>query len=265
MFSNKESQNNNNNLINFMKCTPIKVKRDNNFTFESSTIKSSVEARKNETYKRKEYKKNAELDKNITKDQNSNYKYSGDSLKGVELNKTFFSILKNKIFSNKKNKDKIYYQNEFCKKYCGEKLFKNLDLNQRYYIKKSGESIIHNQGCPLFKIKPKKARTNSNPMSYRELRKNSVEKDLTLLDLSLAVNRASSIVSNIKTTRASSQTKDKLFKIPNNKNNKNTQNESIRREYEIKVQKNSTNNDNSNSDLINSVEFNKIKNRTIVR
>jgi hypothetical protein len=250
IFSNNEAAEANNK---FMKFTQIKVKKDN-ITFENSTNKSSHEESKSNTNSKITENKNFEIKKKNINIDNSKYKNSVENLRGVELNKTFYYILKNKISSNTKNSDKLYSKNEFCKKYCGEKLFKNLDLNQRFQIKKTGEAIIHNHVCPLFKNKINKIRTNSVPFSYRELRKNSVEKDLTLLDLSLAVNKAKSIVTPRKATKTSSQIKENSCKILNI--TKNSNNKSVRAENE--------NNDYCNQDFTNFVEYNKIKNRTIV-
>lgn len=263
MFSNKEAPDTKNNFMNFMKYTPIKVKKDI-ITFENSTNKSlNEEGKSNKDLNKIELKK-TELQRKDSNQDNSKYKFSGDTLKGVELNKTYYYILKNKLSSNKKNIDKLYSQNDFCKKYCGEKLFMNLDLNQRFYIKKTGEVIIHNQGCPLYQKKANSNRTKSVPMSHREQRKNSIERDLTLLNLSLAVVSGNSINPSSKTPKASSQIKVNSSKIPIP--NKDSPIKSVRKERGfIQVKKEfNNNNENCNQDFIKFEEYKKIKNRTIV-
>ena len=97
----------------------------------------------------------------------------------MDSNKSFLSKRKNTI-SKISETDDIYLQKEFCQKYCGEKLFKDLYLNQRFYLKKSGEVHFHDENCKLFKRKSKEFK-NSSTVTFREKRKNEVEKNLSLL------------------------------------------------------------------------------------
>jgi len=249
-----------------MEYTPIKV-RKGSITCENSTNKSIKKENRSGTKdtKKTERKKSEFISKDLLYQEDTKYKYSGDSLKGVELNKTFFSIIKNKIISNKKiTGDKLYFQNEICKKFCGEKLFKTLDLNQRFYLKKTGEAIIHNQGCPLYMKKANPIRNKSVPMTHREQRKNSIEKDYTLLNLSLAVVKGNSIKTPSQTPKASSTINDNSNKIPFLGKDIPTKTLQIGKQN-IQVKKNHNNNyENSNENFIKFVEYNKLQNRTIV-
>jgi len=190
-------------LSNLLISSSIKVKREKNSIEDSSTLENIL------TSKDK---------KEINKNERTSLNYFCESLKEVELNKTFYSILKNKInISNKENNTPKNFlsQNQFCKKFCGEKLFKNLDLNQnqRFYLKKTSEGILHIQGCPLFKKKSTQVRTKSQHMSYREQRKSSVEKDFTLLDLSLVAVREKSLLISKKNDNLRESVNNSLYFI----------------------------------------------------
>lgn len=129
-------------------------------------------------------------------DNNKN-KHSLDTGKAEDGIK--MSVKKKKLNNtNSMGKEPIYQQNEYCKKYCGEKLFKNLGLNQRFYIRNNGDNMLHNVGCVFYNIKSSQSRTKSVSTSYREKRKISVEKDMALLDLSLAVIKSTSVMNSSK-------------------------------------------------------------------
>lgn len=108
----------------------------------------------------------------------------------LKLNRTFFKI-RNKNFierhkENEKLENKIYLEKEYCRKNCRDKLFKNLDLDQRYYLNK--EIInLHCENCPIYLRENANNRSSSMPTSYREKRKNNYsQKEETLLNISLA-------------------------------------------------------------------------------
>ena len=162
--------------------------------FSSVTVKSlkdlQIDKLNLQSNKKGKIQKNLLIQNESQGKQQLKYQYSGDSITGVGLNKTFFSIKKsNMMMSNVSNKEKFNFirEKEFCKKNCGEKLFKNLDLNQRFYLKKNGFPEIHNKNCTFFRKKINSTKNESISSSFREKRKIKVEKDLTLLRLSLSI------------------------------------------------------------------------------
>jgi len=215
MFSNINNNNNNSELKNESKdsinLNQIKVKKRNDLTQEK--LKQF-----NQNEGKNILNDNANLKKKDKIYYIKNCRYSGEALKGVELNRTFYSILKNKISKNMENTENIYSPNEFCLKFCGEKLFKNLDLNQRFSLKKSGKLLFHNKLCPFYSAYKKHERTNSIPISFREKRKISLEKDLTFVYLSGALARANSIICTSSTYNAKQNINDNCFLRDEEKN-----------------------------------------------
>jgi hypothetical protein len=93
----------------------------------------------------------------------------GSLVTGVKLNRTFFAIRQKN--ENERAKNNISWEAEYCRKNCGEKLFKNLDLNQRYYINKVKKVNLHSENCPIYINENLQIRSSSIPTSYREKRK----------------------------------------------------------------------------------------------
>lgn len=104
---------------------------------------------------------------------------------GVKLNRTFFSIRQKKEIE--RAKDSSSYEADYCRKHCGERLFKNLDLSQRYYLNKGNRINLHSENCPIYIRESLQARSSSIPTSHREKRKmNSVTtKDEVILNASI--------------------------------------------------------------------------------
>ena len=97
--------------------------------------------------------------------------------------------------------EELKNQRDFCKKNCGEKLFKNLDLSQRFYLKKNKQNQIHHEKCFLFKRKilvKKESNNTSTPLKFREKRRSEVEKNISLLDFSLIGMRSNSVFEDNK-------------------------------------------------------------------
>lgn len=190
MSSIDENENSNfeNNISSFP-VTPIKIKVFSGFDFPSDKLNSNDY---NNIYDNSFNSSN----KNSLRSSNEiNFCTKNGS------NKNFWSKNYNRKNSmnkisekNNNNEDELYKQKEFCKKFCGEKLFKDLDLNQRFYLKKTGEVHIHAENCKLFKRHPKEIKKSSVPLKFREKRKTEVEKNLSLLDFSLAGVRSKSFM-----------------------------------------------------------------------
>jgi hypothetical protein len=88
---------------------------------------------------------------------------------------------------SEKIENKHYLDNEYCRRNCRDKLFKNLDLDQRYYLNK--EIInLHCENCPINFKENNNIKTSSIPTSFRDKRKinNNTLKDETLLNISMA-------------------------------------------------------------------------------
>jgi hypothetical protein len=217
MSSIDENFENNKSLINFP-ITPIKVKIFNEFEYPSDN--PNLRLKYNDIYDNSFYF-NSTIKKKLSKtkfdSRNDNDNNTNISLIKVDSTKTFFSknkinenntlilnnnnnnnnlILKNLQVKSKSKTEEIYLQSEYCQKYCGEKLFKDLDLNQRFYLKKSGDIHMHHENCKLFKRKSKEIKNSSIPIKFREIRKSEVEKNSSLLDFSLAGVRSKSLIEN---------------------------------------------------------------------
>lgn len=201
--------------------TPIKVKVFHGFEYPSDKMGSKSDY--NEIYENSfnSNLKNSCLNevKFSTKNGNTNspnnstaknFNNNNTSLKKESSNKSFFTKRKS-VISKLSENDDIYKQKEFCKKFCGEKLFKDLDLNQRFYLKKSGEVHIHNENCKFFKRQSKQNKNSSIPTKFREKRKSEVEKNLSLLDFSLAGVRSKSLMDNSNIFNNNSSSKFKKF------------------------------------------------------
>ena len=93
----------------------------------------------------------------------------GSLVTGVKLNRTFFAI-RQKI-ELERSKDNSVIESDYCRKHCGERLFKNLDLSQRYYLNKGNKINVHSENCPIYIRENHQARGSSIPTSHREKRK----------------------------------------------------------------------------------------------
>jgi hypothetical protein len=100
----------------------------------------------------------------------------GSLVTGVKLNRTFFAIRHKKEKEMAKDNSKL--ESDYCRKNCGEKLFKNLDLNQRYYLNKGNKVNIHSENCPIFIKENNQERISSIPSSHREKRRMTIQNSL---------------------------------------------------------------------------------------
>jgi hypothetical protein len=127
----------------------------------------------------------------VSNSSNEPGKFASKGKIPVKLNRVYFKTRSKNIIERQKEFEKIenrhYLENEFCRRNCRDKLFKNIDLDQRYYLKK--EIInLHCENCPLNLKDSHNIRTSSIPTSFREKRKsnNNTLKDETLLNISMA-------------------------------------------------------------------------------
>lgn len=132
----------------------------------------------------------------------------GSLVTGVKLNRTFFAIRQKKEIEMAKNNSSL--DSDFCKKNCGERLFKNLDLSQRYYLNKGNKINVHSEDCPIFIRENLQARNSSIPTSHREKRKmNTVNnKDEMILNVSNVKTITNGVLDN---STYSHKVNDKIF------------------------------------------------------
>jgi len=124
---------------------------------------------------------------------NIQYNSQKGLVRGVKLNRTFFAIRHKKEIDMAKNN--TYLKTDFCKKNCGEKLFKNLDLSQRYYLNKGNTVNMHSVNCPINLKENLHIRSTSIPTSHREKRKININNnDDSILNVSFAKSTTNGVL-----------------------------------------------------------------------
>jgi hypothetical protein len=112
----------------------------------------------------------------------------GSFVTGVKLNRTFFAI------KNKRNKEivskNLNTEDDYCKKHCGEKLFKNLDLSQRYYLKRSNVPKLHSEKCPIYLRENLQSRCSYLPSSHKEKRRLNTLKNKDDSHLNISISKS---------------------------------------------------------------------------
>lgn len=124
----------------------------------------------------------------------------GHPINGVKLNRTFFSIRNKKMkeIAEKNTPDYNYADYDYCRKNCREKLFKDLDLNQRYYLNKANVQNLHSENCPVYIKETMQNKGSPNQTTLKNKRKNqNNSKDDTLLNVSLAKSTTNGVLMDL--------------------------------------------------------------------